>query len=100
MALFWHLAERWGRVSGNGVLVPLALTHRILGQLVGARRPTVSTALRELANREQLIRARLRASRRLSPIGAFAPRRLDRQTAVSFSPRRHMSALSRKPFPS
>ena len=44
-ALFWHLAERWGRVSGDGVIVPLALTHRILGQLVGARRPTVSTAL-------------------------------------------------------
>jgi CRP/FNR family transcriptional regulator, cyclic AMP receptor protein len=39
-ALFWHLAERWGRVSGDGVVVPLALTHRILGQLVGARRPT------------------------------------------------------------
>jgi CRP/FNR family transcriptional regulator, cyclic AMP receptor protein len=44
-ALLWHLAERWGRVSGDGVVIPLALTHRILGQLVGARRPTVSTAL-------------------------------------------------------
>src|SRR5215208_929460 len=55
-ALFWHLAERWGRVSGQGVIVPLALTHRILGQLVGARRPTVSTALAELAERGELIR--------------------------------------------
>jgi len=55
-ALFWHLAERWGRVSGDGVIVPLALTHRILGQLVGARRPTVSTALSELAEREELMR--------------------------------------------
>lgn len=55
-ALFWHLAERWGRVSGDGVVVPLALTHRILGQLVGARRPTVSTALSELAEREELMR--------------------------------------------
>jgi CRP/FNR family transcriptional regulator, cyclic AMP receptor protein len=55
-ALFWHLAERWGRVSGDGVVVPLALTHRILGQLVGARRPTVSTALSELADRGELIR--------------------------------------------
>jgi hypothetical protein len=55
-ALFWHLAERWGRVSGQGVIVPLALTHRILGQLVGARRPTVSTALSELADRGELIR--------------------------------------------
>jgi CRP/FNR family transcriptional regulator, cyclic AMP receptor protein len=55
-ALFWHLAERWGRVSGDGVLIPLALTHRILGQLVGARRPTVSTALSELAERQELVR--------------------------------------------
>jgi hypothetical protein len=55
-ALFWHLAERWGRVSGDGVVVPLALTHRILGQLVGARRPTVSTALSELAERQELMR--------------------------------------------
>jgi hypothetical protein len=55
-ALFWHLAERWGRVSGQGVIVPLALTHRTLGQLVGARRPTVSTALSELAERGELIR--------------------------------------------
>jgi CRP/FNR family transcriptional regulator, cyclic AMP receptor protein len=55
-ALFWHLAERWGRVSGQGVIVPLALTHRILGQLVGARRPTVSTALAELAERGELSR--------------------------------------------
>ena len=55
-ALFWHLAERWGRVAGEGVVVPLALTHRILGQLVGARRPTVSTALSELAERDELVR--------------------------------------------
>jgi CRP/FNR family cyclic AMP-dependent transcriptional regulator len=55
-ALFWHLAERWGRVSVNGVIVPLALTHRLLGQLVGARRPTVSTALSKLADRGELLR--------------------------------------------
>ena len=56
LALFWHLAERWGRVGADGVVVPLALTHRILGQLIGARRPTVSTALGELAERGELIR--------------------------------------------
>ena len=38
------------------MIVPLALTHRILGQLVGARRPTVSTALGELAERGELMR--------------------------------------------
>jgi CRP/FNR family transcriptional regulator, cyclic AMP receptor protein len=56
LTLFWHLAERWGRVGTDGVVVPLALTHRMLGQLVGARRPTVSSALRELRERDELVR--------------------------------------------
>ncbi len=57
-ALLWHLAERWGRVSGDGVVVPLPLTHRMLGELVGARRPTVSTALAQLVDRGELSRRR------------------------------------------
>jgi CRP-like cAMP-binding protein len=56
VALFWHLGQRWGRVVPGGVAVPLALSHRLLGQLVGARRPTVSTALAELARDEQVTR--------------------------------------------
>ena len=47
-ALLWHLAERWGRVTRDGIVVPLTLSHRLLGELVGARRPTVSTALAAL----------------------------------------------------
>jgi hypothetical protein len=43
--LFWHLADRWGRVTRGGVVVPLELTHEMLGRLVGARRPSVTTAL-------------------------------------------------------
>ena len=49
LTLFWHLAERWGRMTPEGVAIPLTLSHRMLSQLVGARRPTVSTALGELA---------------------------------------------------
>jgi hypothetical protein len=56
IALFWHLAERWGRMTGDGVVVPLTLSHRLLGELVGARRPTVSTALAGLARDGRLIR--------------------------------------------
>jgi len=56
LALFWHLAERWGRMTPDGVAVPLTLSHRMLGQLVGARRPTVSAALGELARRGELVR--------------------------------------------
>ena len=55
-ALLWHLADRWGRVTPRGVLVPLALSHRLLGELVGARRPTVSTALAQLAGEQRVSR--------------------------------------------
>jgi CRP-like cAMP-binding protein len=40
----WHLADRWGRVTPEGTLVPLSLTHRMLGQMIAARRPTVTLA--------------------------------------------------------
>jgi hypothetical protein len=50
LALFAHMAERWGRVAAAGVVLPLQLTHETLGRLIGARRPTVSLALKELAS--------------------------------------------------
>jgi hypothetical protein len=56
LTLFWHLAERWGRVTRDGVQVSMAVPHRVLAQLVGARRPTVSTALTGLASRGELVR--------------------------------------------
>jgi CRP/FNR family cyclic AMP-dependent transcriptional regulator len=56
LALFWHLAEDWGRITTGGVLVPLTLSHRLLGELVGARRPTVSSAATKLARERKLTR--------------------------------------------
>ena len=56
IALFWHLAERWGRMTPDGVAIPLTLSHRMLGQLVGARRPTISTAVGELLRSGELAR--------------------------------------------
>ncbi|MDX6731857.1 MAG: family transcriptional regulator, cyclic receptor protein [Baekduia sp.] len=41
----WALAERWGRVGTQGVRLPLNLPHRTLATLIGARRPSVTTAL-------------------------------------------------------
>lgn len=41
----WTLAERWGRVGTQGVRLPLNLPHRTLATLIGARRPSVTTAL-------------------------------------------------------
>jgi CRP/FNR family cyclic AMP-dependent transcriptional regulator len=45
----WHLAERWGRVHTDGVVVPLPLSHQRLADLIGAHRPSVTTAMGELA---------------------------------------------------
>lgn len=46
--LLWHLAARWGKVTAEGVRLPLRLTHGVLAELVAARRPTVSGALSEM----------------------------------------------------
>src|SRR5690349_17081692 len=56
LALFWLLAESWGRVTPAGTALPLALTHETLGALVGARRPTVTLALGELSERGAVLR--------------------------------------------
>jgi CRP-like cAMP-binding protein len=50
--MLWHLAARWGRVELGGIRLSLPLTHRLLGQLVGAERPSVSHALARLAEAE------------------------------------------------
>lgn len=52
----WHLAERWGRVSADGVVVALPLGHQRLADLVGASRPSVTTALGELARAGVVLR--------------------------------------------
>ena len=52
----WHLAERWGRVGRDGVLLDLPLGHQRLADLVGAGRPSVTTALGELAKAGSVLR--------------------------------------------
>ena len=49
LVMLWALAERWGRVGPQGVRLPLNLPHRTLATLVGARRPSVTTALTGLS---------------------------------------------------
>ncbi|MBV9214415.1 MAG: Crp/Fnr family transcriptional regulator [Actinobacteria bacterium] len=48
LVMLWHLADRWGTVQAEGVVVPLRLTHEMLGHAVGAQRPSVTTALNQL----------------------------------------------------
>lgn len=48
LAFFWLLAERFGRRGPDGVTIDRPLTHEAIGQLIGARRSTVSLGLRAL----------------------------------------------------
>jgi CRP/FNR family transcriptional regulator, cyclic AMP receptor protein len=51
LALLWHLADRFGKVESRGVIVPMRLTHELLAAAIGARRPSTTTALRDLGRR-------------------------------------------------
>ena len=50
LVVFWRIAQRWGRVTPEGVMIPLPLTHEAIAALVAASRPPVSTALAQLAH--------------------------------------------------
>ena len=54
--LLWHLADRWGRVTPNGVALPLRLTHELLADLVAAQRPSVTLSLQHLERDGRLAR--------------------------------------------
>lgn len=56
LLMLWHLADRWGKVGSEGVILPLRLTHQALANLTGARRPSVTTALGQLASHGALRR--------------------------------------------
>jgi CRP/FNR family cyclic AMP-dependent transcriptional regulator len=51
----WHLADRFGRMSREGVQLTLPITHEQLSEMVGARRPSVTSALRQLKGRHRLV---------------------------------------------
>jgi CRP-like cAMP-binding protein len=44
------LAERWGRVTSDGVVLPSFLSHTVLSALVGARRPSLTAAVARLVD--------------------------------------------------
>jgi CRP/FNR family cyclic AMP-dependent transcriptional regulator len=56
LMLFWHLADRWGRVTPSGIEVPIPLTHTTIARLVCMRRPTVSATLVRLVRTGELVR--------------------------------------------
>lgn len=56
LMMLWHLAERWGRVGPQGVRLPLPLTHGMLAEMSGVRRPSLSTAVGSLVDGGRLAR--------------------------------------------
>jgi hypothetical protein len=54
--LLWLLADRWGRRTPNGVLLPLRLSQETLAQLIAARRQSVNAALQRLLSRQAVSR--------------------------------------------
>jgi CRP/FNR family transcriptional regulator, cyclic AMP receptor protein len=69
--LFSHLADRWGRVTPEGILLPLQLTHTVIAQLTGLRRPSVSLSLGELERSGEIVRVS-RGAWQIS-LGAVSP---------------------------
>ncbi|HET6866682.1 MAG TPA: Crp/Fnr family transcriptional regulator [Solirubrobacteraceae bacterium] len=49
LSVLWHFADRWGTVTPEGVRLDVRLTHELLAAVTGARRPSVTTSLRRLA---------------------------------------------------
>jgi hypothetical protein len=56
LLLLREIAERWGRVVADGVWIPFRLSHDLLADLACAQRPSVSVAVRELAERGLAVR--------------------------------------------
>lgn len=56
LLLLWHMAERFGRPTADGIDLAIPATHEILGQMVGIRRPAVTLALGALERRGLVLR--------------------------------------------
>jgi CRP/FNR family cyclic AMP-dependent transcriptional regulator len=54
LIVLWHFADRWGTVTTEGVRVDIRLTHDLLASVIGARRPSVSTAMKRLIERKEV----------------------------------------------
>jgi hypothetical protein len=54
LIVLWHFADRWGTVTPEGVRLDLRLTHELLAAVIGARRPSVSSAVKTLVNENRV----------------------------------------------
>lgn len=54
LTALWQLAETWGEARADGVHLSIRLPHRLLAELMGARRPSITTALAQLRRDDRL----------------------------------------------
>lgn len=54
LLVLWQLADRWGNVTPDGIEIQVPLTHRMLADLTGTRRPPVTAAIGRLRRRDLL----------------------------------------------
>lgn len=57
LTALWQLAETWGESRADGVHLSIRLPHRLLAELMGARRPSITSALAELKSSGRLCSA-------------------------------------------
>jgi CRP-like cAMP-binding protein len=55
-ATLWGLACRFGRVTREGVILDLPITHTPLADMVAAQRPSVSTAISRMQSQGRIVR--------------------------------------------
>ena len=56
LLLLWQLAETWGRTGAEGIVLEISVPHRILAEMLGARRPSVTAAMGRLEEGGHLTR--------------------------------------------
>ncbi len=56
LAVFAELGDRFGRVSPDGIMIDLPLSHELIGRLTACRRPTATIALQLLDDQGLLTR--------------------------------------------
>jgi len=56
LVMFWYFAERWGRVTSEGIVIRLQLSHQLLSTFVGTQRASVTTALHRVQDSGRLSR--------------------------------------------
>lgn len=54
LTALWQLAETWGEAKTDGVHLSIRLPHRLLAEMTGARRPSITSALAELKSSGRL----------------------------------------------